>query len=114
MSKETVARYRRLPRFYDLKDLEKLAIRLRRRRSHLSTIYKAARGDPRFHPFDNLFLLSAICRRIRRAGRILSRLEVRAALKVAYDPAVHDEAERLLLTEVESTPRRPSAPLPAP
>ncbi len=103
----TVERYRQLPRFYDLAELEDIAIKLRQRRSHLSTIYKIARRDPRFHPFDNMFLLAAICRRILKAGRILSRLEVNAALKKAYDPEVHGEAYKMVFSEANlANPRR--------
>ncbi len=97
---ETVEKYRQLVRYYDLEGLEDIVIRLRRRRAHLSTIYKAVRGDPRFRPFDDMFLLTAICRRIREAGRVLSKMEVRAALRRSFDPEVHDETLRLILPDV--------------
>lgn len=107
VSLETVERYRHLPRFYDLSSLGDMAMMLRRGRCHLSTIYKVTRKDPRFHPFDNMFLLAAICRRIRRAGRRLSRLEVNAALKHAYDPEVHGEDYKVIFSEARlPKPRR--------
>ncbi len=107
VSLETVERYRHLPRSYDLTDLRDMTMRLRRRRSHLSTIYKTARKDPQFHPYDNIFLLAAICRRIRRAGRRLSRLEINAALRIAYEPEVHGEDYKMIFSEARlPSPRR--------
>ncbi|MFQ5837924.1 MAG: hypothetical protein ACE5HJ_03985 [Thermoplasmata archaeon] len=100
VSLETVERYRRVPRYYDLEGLEELVIQMRRRRSHLSTIFRAARDDSRFHPFDSMFLLAAICRLIRDAGRVFSRLEAVAALKRAFDPRVHDEGQRLAILQM--------------
>ncbi len=107
VSVETVERYRHLPKYFDLSFLEDLTMRLRQRRSHLSTIFRAARGDPRFHPFDSMFLMAAICRRIRQAGRVLSRREVNAALRRAYNPDVHGDAYRLVFSEADlATPRK--------
>ncbi len=100
VSVETVEKYRQLVKYYDLEDLENIVIGMRRQRAHLSTIYKAVRRDPRFRPFDDMFLLAAIYRRIRKAGRVISEMEVRAALKYAFDPEVHDEALRTIFSRL--------------
>lgn len=89
VSVETVVQYRRLPRYYDLLDLQELVLALRRRRAHLSTIFRAVREDPGFRPYDGMLLLHAICRVLRADGRTISPLEAGAALKRAFDPRVH-------------------------
>ncbi|MFQ5907809.1 MAG: hypothetical protein ACE5JE_03145 [Thermoplasmata archaeon] len=93
VSVRTVERYRQLPRYYDLAGLEELVIGLRRRRAHLSTIFRNIREDPGFSPFDGLLLLLAICRVIKDDGRILSEREMRVALRSAFEPTVHDEEQ---------------------
>ncbi len=103
VSIKTVGRYRQLTKYYDLSDLVEIVIRLRRKRAHLSTIYRAVRGDPRFGPYDDMFLLTAIYQRIRKAGRVISDMEVRAALKYAFDPEVHDEAQQLIFSDPNPT-----------
>ncbi len=102
VSVRTVEKYRRLPLYYDLGDLEPVVIEMRMRRSHLSTIFRAVRRSPRFRPFDSMLLLAAICRLITGAGRVISRLEARAALKFAYDSRVHEEEQRLAILEMAS------------
>lgn len=94
VSVETVERYRQLPRYYDLLDLEALVLALRRRRAYLTTIFRAVREDPGFRPFDGVLLLFAICRILRNDGRTISRREAEAALKRAFDPRVHEEGQR--------------------
>lgn len=96
VSIETVGKYRHLTKYYDLSGLTEIVIKLRRDRSHLSTIYKSIRRDPRFMPYDDLFLLAAICRRIWEDGREISRLELRAALKRLVKPEELEETNRLL------------------
>lgn len=93
VSVKTVARYRQLPRYYDLAGLEDLVIDLRRRRAHLSTIFQSIREDPGFSPFDGLLLLLAICRVIKEDGRVLSEREMRVALRRAFEPTVHDQEQ---------------------
>lgn len=94
VSQETVDRYRHLAKFYDLEPLDDLVMRLRERRAHLSTIFRTVRRDPRFGPFDDGFLLGAICRRLRDAGRVISQLELKAVLRRAFSPQEHDEVRR--------------------
>ncbi|MFQ6013786.1 MAG: hypothetical protein ACE5LS_09170 [Thermoplasmata archaeon] len=93
VSVKTVERYRPLPRYYDLEGLDDLVIALRRRRAHLSTIFRTVREDPGFSPFDGLLLLLAICRVIKEDGRVLSAREMRVALRSAFEPRVHDEEQ---------------------
>jgi hypothetical protein len=101
VSVKTVERYRQLPRYYDLAGLEELVIGLRRRRAHLSTIFRNIREDPGFSPFDGLLLLLAICRVIKDDGRVLSEREMRVALRSAFEPTVHEEEQlRRLMTLV--------------
>lgn len=94
VSVETVAQYRRLPRYYDLLDLEDLVLALRRRRAHLSTIFRAVQEDPGFRPFDGMLLLHAICRVLRGDDRTVSRLEAQTVLRRAFDPEIHDSEQR--------------------
>ncbi len=94
VSPETVARYRHLTKAYDLDELDAMVIGLRRKRAHLSTIFRTVRRDPRFSPYDDAFLLGAICRRIREAGRVISRLELGAVLKRAFGPEAREEAQQ--------------------
>lgn len=90
VSVKTVERYRQLPRYYDLEGLEDLVIDLRRRRAHLSTIFRTVREDPGYSPFDGLLLLLAICRVILEDGRVLSERETQVALRAAFEPQIHD------------------------
>jgi hypothetical protein len=106
VSVKTVERYRQLPRYYDLEGIEEIVLKLRRTRSHLSTIFRAIREDPRFHPFDSMFLLAIICRTLRRAGRVLSRREAEAALRQAFDERVHDMGQWNLIVDM-ATGNRP-------
>lgn len=94
VSLETVERYRQLPRYYDLMDLEDVVLSLRRRRAHLSTIWRSVAEDPGFRPYDGMLLLHAIVRILKRDGRTVSRLEATAALKRAFDEGLHNRAQR--------------------
>lgn len=93
VSVKTVARYRRLPRYYDLNGLDEIVIDLRRRRAHLSTIFKAARENRDFSPYDGLLLLLAICRILKEDGRVFSETEARVALRYAFEPRAHEEEQ---------------------
>ncbi|MFQ5919606.1 MAG: hypothetical protein ACE5I4_06125 [Thermoplasmata archaeon] len=98
VSVKTVERYRQLPRYYDFEGLDDLVIDLRRKRAHLSTIFRAVREDPGYSPFDGLLLLLAISRVIKEDGRVLSGREMRVALRSAFKPKVHaDEQVRDLM-----------------
>lgn len=105
VSVRTVERYRQLPRYYDLEGVEEMVLNMRRKRAHLSTIFRKVREDPRFLPFDDLFLLSIICRTVRKAGRTLSKREVDAALRRAFDERVHDQDQRRLIVEIAGAGR---------
>jgi hypothetical protein len=93
VSVKTVERYRQLPRYYDFEGLEELVMDLRRKRAHLSTIFRAVREDPGYSPFDGLLLLLAICRVIKEDGRVLSELEMQVALRSAFEPRFHASAQ---------------------
>lgn len=102
VSVKTVERYRQLPRYYDLEGVEEIVLGLRKKRAHLSTIFRAVREDPRFHPFDSMFLLAIICRSLKGAGRVISRREAESSLRRAFDETVHDRGQWFLILDMAS------------
>ncbi len=94
---ETVEKYRTQKPIYSLDGLDEFVIQKRKEEEFLSNIFKEVQTDPRWELYDEMFLLTAICRVLEEAKIEFTKYELSTACKYAYNPSIHDPYKKTIL-----------------